>query len=221
MHAVSALAPSHGAIAACDGLPSNTISMRERERDVRQQIAIERMEHHRRVDSRNTLGLEHARSCRRLLLRRGRREFDRAGDSLAHRREGEERSEGAARDEVVPASVADVGQRVVLGQDGDPGPLAPPIRALKAVSSPPSFCSIDTSGRRPLRGAKLPRPFGKAELGMVVDSARQIAQPIGLSIHRQIKLLQVEAHAPDYSAPRNDTGLSSAGKARRRRRRYR
>ena len=92
------------------------------ERRVRQQVAIEGVEHHRRVDA-----VEHAGFEQRILPPPP----SSAGvpisstcppSSAADPGQRQERAHGAGRDQVVAAGVADLGQRVVLGEDRDPRP---------------------------------------------------------------------------------------------------
>ena len=59
MHAVSALRPSCGAAAACAGCPAKTkLIQTQGQRRVREHVAIERVEHHRRVDALEGAGLD-------------------------------------------------------------------------------------------------------------------------------------------------------------------
>jgi hypothetical protein len=122
------------------------VEVHVRERRVRQQIAIEGVEHHRGVDA-----LEHARFeqldlAAAALLRGGADQVSTrvAGDLRAHAGEREERADGARGDEVVPARVPDLGQRVVLREDGDP--RARPCRCGRG---------------RPSAGRRTPRSTGR------------------------------------------------------------
>ena len=89
-----------------------------------EEIAVEGMEHHGGVDAGEGPGLEELDLAPAALLGGRADELDRPDDGVALPRQGEEGAERPRRDEVVPAGVADLGQRVVLGEDGDPRPRA-------------------------------------------------------------------------------------------------
>ncbi len=90
-----------------------------RERVVRDEIPIERVEHHGRVHPLEDAGVDELDLAAAPLLGRGADELDRAGEGAALLGEREERAERAARDEVVTTRVADLGERVVLREDRD------------------------------------------------------------------------------------------------------
>ena len=91
-----------------------------------QEIAIEGMEHHRRVDAFECARLEQLDLAAAAFLA-GRAEQEHLTAQIVRDRgEPQERAHRAARNQVVPASVTDFRQRVVLGQDGDARASAAP-----------------------------------------------------------------------------------------------
>ncbi len=112
-------------MAACEGLPRKRIWIHTLARAMcASRIAIEGVEHHRGVDASEGTGVEQPDLAAAALLRGRADEIDRAREGIALPREREERAQRAARDEVVPAGVSDLGERVVLGEDGDLRPCA-------------------------------------------------------------------------------------------------
>ena len=148
-----ALRPAWGAMAACGGRPLELEGEPERrERRVGEQVAVEGVEHHRRVDARRRRRPRSSRSCRPRPPRRGcraaRPRLPTASATAGGRDEGADRAGG---DEVVPAGVADARQRVVLGQDRRRGR---------------SRCPPGAEGRRQPGDAALDRvPAARRELG--------------------------------------------------------
>jgi len=93
---------------------------------------------------------------------------------IGERRERESRAHRGRRDHVVPARVADAGQRVVLAEDGDRRALAGlDGRAKRRVDAGDTPLDLES-----VRVEKLREPCRRlhlliTELGMIVDLARQ------------------------------------------------
>ena len=97
-----------------------------RQRDVRQEIAIERVEHHRRVDAAEDARLEQRDLAAAAFLGGRADELDRALEPRGVEACSARKAPSAPRgDQVVAARVPDLGKRVVLGEDGDLGALCP------------------------------------------------------------------------------------------------
>ena len=80
-----------------------------------QNIAVEWVKHHRRVHALEHAGLQQLDLTAAALFGWGADDLDRAGQVRRLASQRQERADRAARDQVVTAGVADVGQRVVLG----------------------------------------------------------------------------------------------------------
>src|SRR5262245_18461340 len=96
-----------------------------------QQVAIERMEHHRRVDAVERARLEQLDLPAAAFLGRRPEQKDLTVELIRDRREPEERAYGAARDQIVAARVPDLRQRIVLREDGDARLAAAPNACAK------------------------------------------------------------------------------------------
>ena len=107
------------------------------------------VDHHGRVDALEgaPLGQEHLAAA--ALLGGRPHDDDPPAELLRERRGGEAGAQARRGDDVVPAAVADLGQRVVLAQDGDGGALRTGPRHEGGVDA-------ERAGARP-RG---PRPRG-------------------------------------------------------------
>ena len=101
----------------------------------------------------------------------------RPGSARAQRRERDPRADARGRDQVVAAGVADLGQRVVLGEHRDAGRRSAPNSAANAVGSP--YAPVVTSSPAP-RSAATSSAAREAllerELGPRVDLAREAHQ---------------------------------------------
>ncbi len=111
---------------------------------VREEVTIERVEHHGRVDTVEDAGLDHGDLASSALLGGRPQEHDLAagfvgmgqGGSCSHERSGR-----SCRDEVVSTSMPHARQGIVLGEDGDPRALGLggrdwPARTRNAVGNP-------------------------------------------------------------------------------------
>ena len=117
---MSALVPSCGRGGGVRGPPLEVEREPERrERGVREDVAVEGVEHHRRVDPLERARLDEPDLAAPAFLGRRSEQHDLPPDLLDDARRGEERPDPARGDEVVPAGVPDLGERVVLGEDGD------------------------------------------------------------------------------------------------------
>jgi FAD:protein FMN transferase len=172
------------------------------ERRVREHVAVERMEHHRGVDAFERARLEQADLAASVFLGRCPEELDRALDVRGVPREREERTDRRPGDEVVPAGMTDLGQRVVLGKQGDPGS---PSRAHAGAEGrlhsaerafDRDFCHVFDELRDP--AARL--LFLEAELRMLVDATRKCDQALLDFIHGTIDVSAIERHV-GYNSP--------------------
>jgi hypothetical protein len=77
------------------------------------------VDHHGGVDAVEGAPVQHERSCPAPLLGRRAEHPDLQADLVGHGGQGQPGPHRARRDDVVPAGVAHVGQRVVLGAHGD------------------------------------------------------------------------------------------------------
>src|SRR6185369_5089550 len=94
-------------------------------------------------------GLDHADLAAAPFFGGRAEKLDRALDPIFDRRKREKRTERASRDEVVPARVAEVGQRVVLGEDGDLRTAArADARAERRIESGESLLDGDSGQAR-------------------------------------------------------------------------
>ena len=120
MHAVSALLPAmrRSSRVRWDPLVSHG-DAHAAQRGMRQNIAIERVKHHRRVDAFEHAGLQQLDLSASAFFGGRADDLHRPWQGVRMTGEREERAHGTARDQIVPARVTDLGQRVVLGQDGD------------------------------------------------------------------------------------------------------
>ena len=99
-------------------------------------LTLDGVHHQRGVDAVERAPPRHQLLAAAALLG-GRAEHAHApGQLAAERRERERRADAGGRDQVVAAGVADLRQRVVLGEQRDAGPARAPNSAAKAVSSP-------------------------------------------------------------------------------------
>src|SRR5260370_36976743 len=84
------------------------------------EVAVERMKHHGRADPVEDPCFDHLNFPPAALLCGRPEKHDLSTDGGHDSSRGEERSYGSRGDEIVPASVTDTRQRIVLGQDGYP-----------------------------------------------------------------------------------------------------
>jgi hypothetical protein len=112
--------PSWGRWRRARDIPSKSkVSQSDASVGVGDEVAVEGVEHHRRVDAVEDARLEHLDLPAPTLFG-GRSEEDHlAAEDLRHRRSGDESPDAAGRDEVVPAGVTHPGQGVVLGENCD------------------------------------------------------------------------------------------------------
>ena len=82
-------------------------------------VAVERVEHHRRGEAFEEPGVDHPDLAASTFLRRSTEEHHLASNLLRDGRSREERADGARGDEVVPACMPDVRKCVVLAEDRD------------------------------------------------------------------------------------------------------
>ncbi len=140
-------------------------------------VAIERVEHHRSVDAGEHPRLKERDFSATALLRRGAHKLDGPGDGMTLPPEREEGAEGTRGDEVVPAGMANLREGVVLGEDGDPGTNtvadASPERGGETTDPALHGDALTLDGfREPRSGAVL----FEAELRVRVDPRRDVAQ---------------------------------------------
>jgi hypothetical protein len=76
------------------------------------------MHHHGRVDSGEGAALEHQHLAPAAFLGRSAEHADGQPELVRHRGQGQSSPDSRCRNDVVPARVPDVGQRVVLGTEG-------------------------------------------------------------------------------------------------------
>ena len=102
------------------GLPAvRNVYVHNASERVREDVAIERVEHHRRGDALEDAGLDQLDLAAAALFRRRAEEHDLAASRSATGAAPRNAPTRARRDEVVPARVTDLGERVVLGEDRD------------------------------------------------------------------------------------------------------
>ena len=77
------------------------------------------MDHHCRVDAVERAGARHQFLAAAFLFGRRPQQTHRAAQTIADRGEAERRPERGRSDQVVAAGVADAGQRIVFGEQGD------------------------------------------------------------------------------------------------------
>ena len=113
------------------------------------------VDHHRHVDAVEGAPLEQQDLAAAALLGRGADDPHGHAEVVGHGGQGQARADGGRGDHVVAAGVADPGQRVVLGADGDLQRGRCPPSASKAVGSPPTP-AVRRSPARP--APRPPRP---------------------------------------------------------------
>ena len=155
------------------------------QRRVGKQVAIEGMEHHRRVDAFERARLEQPDLAPATLLGGRAEQKHFAAQIIRNRREPEERADGAARDQVVPARVPDFRQRIVLGEDGDARPAGAPYpRAERSRQAAHAafhrHARLFDGVREPCGRLLLLEP----QLGVGVDLPRQLRNRRSSSVDR-------------------------------------
>ncbi len=163
-----------------------------RERRMHQQIAIERVKHHRDVHPLEDARPDHLDLAAATLLGRRSEEDDVPADGIGDAGCGDERADRPGRDQVVPARVTHAGQRVVLGENG---------RARTPARSTGSGVRARTNGRRHPGDATLdPVPSFRqevrdpsagfvlleAELRVCMDPPGEGKEVTGTGVHRAV-----------------------------------
>jgi hypothetical protein len=164
------------------------------ERGMHEHVAIVGVIHHGGVDVFEHAGFEQAHLAAAAFLRRGADELDaaRRGGAARGSREREEGAERAGRDQVVAAGVADLGQRVVLGEDRDLG-----MAAADARSKCRRQAAERALDRQALGLDRLAQPRGGAvlfegELGRFVQPIREGHERGAEGIDGLVEVLAIE-----------------------------
>ena len=154
------------------------VDVLRRERVALDVVAVARVVEQRRVEALEQAVVDHDLLAAPPLLGRRAEEDDLAGQLVGERREGDRGPDPRGGHRVVAAAVAEPGQRVVLGEDPDPRPVAGPDRGAWRGSRSrrlPAGCSTANPWRR--QDSRRPRPrrgLLEGGLGVGVDPMRQV-----------------------------------------------
>jgi thiamine biosynthesis lipoprotein len=157
------------------------------ERRVRQQVAVEWVEHHRRIDAVEGPGPDHFDLASPSLLGRRSKKHHLPPVRVGNGRGRDERAHGAGSDEIVPAGVPHPRKRVVFRKNGDAWPPA----ASRASAQGGRHACNAALDFMPALFEKLADPAARlvlfeAQLGVVVDATGEGHQIVRAVVHHAI-----------------------------------